>query len=261
MPKRRALRFALEVVFLVAVAAALTVAHLRAPIVAGVMLLGWIIAALFEWAAFLETPHFGRGLPPRYYVPDVALPPAHTVDQEEERERDEEGGEGEYPDSDAGEDELTWIVPPAAWGEVLEDWPVLDSTLVGEETEIAVPDPIEAEHFVEPAAEVSEAELTSELDLSGVVVPDTPVEQEEEVSVEAIPVPLPPVEADEPDVAVALPAVPVVPLIARHRIDPLALPQGGRFRRRRVRDDRAEVEVPARPPTVRALPGRAKRED
>lgn len=66
MPKRRGSRFVLEVLFLAAVAAALTAADLNAPTVIGLMLLGWVVVALFEWAAWLDEPHFGSGLPPRY---------------------------------------------------------------------------------------------------------------------------------------------------------------------------------------------------
>jgi len=281
VPRRRASRFAFEVLFLVAVAAALTIAQLRPVVVAGVMLLGWLVVAFFEWAAWLDEPHFGSGLPPRYYVPQVALPPARPVDQL---------GSG-YPDSQEREEELTWIDSPSAWGEVIEEWPILDSSAVGEETEIAGPDRIEEQPVAElppaPEAEpaVREAELTSELDLSiledSVAAPGQPVpEQEPEAQsdVEAVPELEAPVSADElapleqepkaepePELDVA-PAVPdlvvvAVSLVARHRIDPLALPQGGLFRRRRGQGDGAVVEVQDRPPEARALPGRARRED
>jgi hypothetical protein len=65
----------------------------------------------------------------------------------------------------------------------------------------------------------------------------------------------------ELDVAPAVPDLVAVSLVARHRIDPLALPQGGLFRRRRGQGDGAVVEVQDRPPEARALPGRARRED
>ena len=287
MPRRRASRFAFEVLFLVAVAAALTIAELRPVVVAGVMLLGWLVVALFEWAAWLDEPHFGSGLPPRYYVPQVALPPARPVEQL---------GSG-YPDSQEREEELTWIDSPSAWGEVIEDWPILDSSAAGEETEIAAPDQIEEQPVGElppaPQAEpaVPEAELTSELDPSiledSVAAPEEGVlEQELEVQrdVEAVPeldapvVPdglAPLVQEPEPEREAEpeaepgsrrRPAAPEVgrrgrPGPARHRIDPLALPQGGLFRRRRGQGDGAVVEVQDRPPAVRALPGRARRED
>ena len=50
MPRRPVSRFALEVIFLVAVAAALTVAKERAVVVGGVMFGCWIVVVLFEWA-------------------------------------------------------------------------------------------------------------------------------------------------------------------------------------------------------------------
>ena len=45
------------------------------------MLLGWIVVAFYEWAATRELPHYGRGLPPRYYVPQIALPPPRQLEQ------------------------------------------------------------------------------------------------------------------------------------------------------------------------------------
>ena len=81
MRERRALRFVVEALFLGALAAALVVADLEPLEIAGVMLLGWLVVALYEWAATRELPHYGRGLPPRYYVPQVALPPPRQLDQ------------------------------------------------------------------------------------------------------------------------------------------------------------------------------------
>ena len=75
MPRRNVRRFVLEVLFLAGVAAALTVADLRPAAVIGLMAAAWVVVALLEWAAWLGEPHYGRGLPPRYYVPQVALPP------------------------------------------------------------------------------------------------------------------------------------------------------------------------------------------
>ena len=40
------------------------------------MLLGWVLVATLEWAAWRGRPHYGSGLPPRYYVPRLNLPPA-----------------------------------------------------------------------------------------------------------------------------------------------------------------------------------------
>ena len=70
MLDRRGSRFALEVLFLAALAAGAD--GRRAPdrsMIVGVMALGWVVVALLEWAAWRDEPHYGSGLPPRYYVP------------------------------------------------------------------------------------------------------------------------------------------------------------------------------------------------
>ena len=42
----------------------------------------WPIRCLsIEWAAWRGEPHYGSGLPPRYYVPNVNLPPAQPLEQ------------------------------------------------------------------------------------------------------------------------------------------------------------------------------------
>ena len=64
MPERRGFRFALEVLFLAALAAALGFARLRPLAVAGIMLLGWLLVALLEWVTWRGEAHYGRGLPP-----------------------------------------------------------------------------------------------------------------------------------------------------------------------------------------------------
>ena len=47
----------------------------------GAMALGWIVVAGIEWAAWRSEPHFGSGLPPRYYLPRVELPPPQPLEQ------------------------------------------------------------------------------------------------------------------------------------------------------------------------------------
>ena len=42
-------------------------------------LLGWVLVAVLEWVAWRGRPHYGSGLPPRYYVPRLNLPPAAPV--------------------------------------------------------------------------------------------------------------------------------------------------------------------------------------
>src|SRR5215469_8379024 len=81
MPRHSARRFLLEVLFLAGVAAALTYADLRPAAIIALMAVAWAVVALLEWTAWLDEPHYGRGLPPRYYVPHVALPPPVGVDQ------------------------------------------------------------------------------------------------------------------------------------------------------------------------------------
>ena len=112
MSDRRGSRFVLEVLFLVGLAVALTLAKLDPLEIAGVMLLGWLIVAILEWAAWRGEPHYGSGLPPRYYVPNVNLPPAQPLEQVRVG----------YPE--AHRDEApTWIASAALRAEVLGEWP------------------------------------------------------------------------------------------------------------------------------------------
>jgi hypothetical protein len=112
MIDRRGSRFAFEVLFLVALAVGLTLAEVRALVIVGVMALGWVIVAALEWAAWRGQPHFGSGLPPRYYVPRVNLPPAQPLEQVNVG----------YPG--APRDEApTWIASAALRAEVLGEWP------------------------------------------------------------------------------------------------------------------------------------------
>src|SRR3982751_2141680 len=113
MADRRGSRFAFEVLFLVALAATLTLARLDPLEIGGLMLLGWLIVALLEWAAWREEPHYGSGLPPRYYVPQVSLPPRQALEQV--------GGGYPAPERDEAP---TWIASAAMRAEVLGEWPV-----------------------------------------------------------------------------------------------------------------------------------------
>src|SRR5262249_44916318 len=81
MPRRRFGRFVLEALFLAGVSAGVTVADLRPAAIVVLIGLAWIVAALLEWVAGIDQPHYGRGLPPRFYVPQVALPPPRIVEQ------------------------------------------------------------------------------------------------------------------------------------------------------------------------------------
>src|SRR6059058_2562984 len=112
MPDRRGSRFAFEVLFLVALAVALTLADLRPVEIAGIMLAGWVIVAALEWAAWREQPHYGSGLPPRYYIPQVNLPPAQPLEQVSVG----------YPGT--RDEAPTWIASAALRSEMLGEWPV-----------------------------------------------------------------------------------------------------------------------------------------
>ena len=76
------------------------------------MLLGWLVVAILEWAAWRGEPHYGSGLPPRYYVPKVNLPPAQPLEQVRVG----------YPEAQRDE-APTWIASAALREEVLGEWP------------------------------------------------------------------------------------------------------------------------------------------
>src|SRR5262249_4580455 len=126
----------LEVLFLAGVAAALTVAQLRPAAVVVLMVLAWVIVALLEWTAWIDEPHYGRGLPPRYYVPHVALPPPRAAEQRV----------GAYPAVPVRlEDERTFVASTTEWAAGPEHWPVLDTALADAETAIASPRTVDDE--------------------------------------------------------------------------------------------------------------------
>src|SRR2546430_8956399 len=80
VPRGSGSRFVLETLFLLALAAALAFAEVRAPVVVGLMLAGWLLMAALERAAWRQRPHFGAGFPPQYYAPAVELPPAQPLE-------------------------------------------------------------------------------------------------------------------------------------------------------------------------------------
>jgi hypothetical protein len=237
MPDRRGSRFVLEVLFLVALAVALTLASLRPIEIAGIMLAGWVIVAALEWAAWREQPHYGSGLPPRYYVPQVNLPPAHPLEQVA----------AGYPE--ARDEAPTWIASAALRAEMLGEWPVVSrpEPEVDEDEPAVDVDPwTRAEEL--PAAPLGELEPAAEPE----------AEPEPELAPEPVPVRLP--AAPEANGGAGNGAALDVAL-ARYRLDPLAEPEPRRrFGRGRGHEPSA-VEVPARPVGVRALPGRITRQD
>jgi hypothetical protein len=109
---RRGSRFAFEAFFLVALAVGLALADARPIVIVGVMALGWVLVAAIEWAAWRAEPHYGSGLPPRYYVPRVSLPPAQPLEQVRVG----------YPEAQR-EEAPTWIASAALRAEVLGAWP------------------------------------------------------------------------------------------------------------------------------------------
>jgi hypothetical protein len=235
---RRGPRFLLEVLFLAALAAALTFAKLDALEIAGMMLLGWVIVAALEWAAWRGEPHYGSGLPPRYYVPSLNLPPAQPLEQV---------AQGGYPD--ASRDEApTWIAPAALRAEVLGEWPV--SVHVAPEPDAAEIDSWEvvalpaAPEAPEPVADTMEE-------------PEAQPEPEPEPEPEPHPEPEP---APEPTIDVVLQRS--AQGVARYSLDPLAEPAPRRrFGRGGGGEPVPAVEVPARPAGARSLPGRSNGQD
>ena len=71
----RGVRFALEAVFLLAVAGLLAAAGLQPVWIVLTMLLAWALVALLEWTIWRERPHWSAGRLPRYRVPEQPLPP------------------------------------------------------------------------------------------------------------------------------------------------------------------------------------------
>lgn len=128
MLDRQGSRFALEVLFLAALATGLALAKLHPLEIVAVMVVGWLVVALLEWAAWRGEPHYGSGLPPRYYVPSTSLPPPHPLEQVY----------AGYPDPQR-EEAPTWIASAEVRDRLLGEWPVAGT-----------PDEDEDEDDVEP---------------------------------------------------------------------------------------------------------------
>lgn len=266
MNGRRRLRFLLEVLFLAGVAAAATVAELRPLLVVGIMALAWLLVALFEWASWLGRPHYGRGLPPRYYVPQVALPAPRPVEQRSSA----------YPESAHVEDDATatWIVSAAEWATALDAWPVIEADpgsvveerAVGEQTEIVplrdplpefppeidlpvlrLPDAMGSLESLEGWAEdpaVDDAPVPTLPELTAIRPPDpSPIEAGGSDSTLASDTPAPPRSRPASEIR-----------IATHSFDPLAL--AARRSWGKAGQKAPVIEVPDGPPVGRALPTR-----
>lgn len=235
MSDRRGSRFVIEVLFLLALAVALTLTNLKPIEIAGVMLVGWIVVALFEWAAWRDEPHYGSGLPPRYYVPQVNLPPAQPLEQVA----------AGYPE--ARDEAPTWIASAALREEMLGEWPVSATP------EPPVSPPVSAAPPVEPEPErVSEPDPWTIQELPAAPFGELEPEREPEPRVEEV-------SDTEPSLEVVLTRS--VQGIARYSLDPLAEPPPRKRFGRSTAAETPAVEVPSRPEGVRPLPGRSNRQD
>jgi hypothetical protein len=239
MSERRALRLILEVAFLAALAAALTFADLRTYEIVGVMLLGWVLVAVFEWGALRSRPHYGSGLPPHWYVPQVTLPPPRPLEQ----------FSSGYPAAEAGNDAPTWIASPA----MLAEWPVA-------EVEPGVEAPLEEQTHVHDVLEIELAVAVADE-----VTEDAPPEFDDETDVpeeEAEAEPEPEQQPQPKREPFSTAAVTAGARGARHRIDPLAEPasKGKRFGKR-VEQVTHDALVREGPPPARLLPMQARGEE
>jgi hypothetical protein len=220
VPDRRGLRFLLEVLFLAGLAAALAVARLRAVEIVGAMALGWVLVAVLEWAAWRGRPHYASGLPPRYYVPRLNLPPAALVHATRS---------AGFPTASRGQ-EAAWTASPAVRAETSGDWPLAASSA--------------------GTARPSAADLDPWLTVSLPVAPlerDSPNRETQTA------------EPVEPEIVLATWSTVIAARAkegprALHSLDPLAEPP--RRRRGGSAEEPPRVEVSARPPGVRRLPSR-----
>lgn len=252
MSDRRGSRFVVEVLFLLALAVALTLTNLRPIEIAGVMLVGWIVVALFEWAAWREEPHYGSGLPPRYYVPQVSLPPAQPLEQVATG----------YPE--ARDEAPTWIASAALRDEMLGEWPVAAAPPEPPvsappilEPPVSQPDPWTVQEL--PAAPLDELEREPEPE------PEPEPDEEPGTAEDALE-PEPEPVSDTVPVSDTLPSLDVVLVrsvqgVARYSLDPLAEPAPRKRFGRGTAAETPAVEVPSRPEGLRPLPGRTSRQD
>lgn len=273
MTDGRGWRFALEVAFLVGLAVVLGVADVASSIIVAIMLVGWVLVALLEWASWREEPHWGSGSPPRYYVPAAELPPRRPIDPEHGYERG-------YPAQQREHEAPTWIATPEMRRAALVDWPVAppseDEQPVDEPVEEAQPvgeaapaEPQEdavAEQEAVAEAEPTPATLEDDEPLEDALLheaaaivtledapfaPDEPPAQDEDEEPGAV-------RSDsaagangaDPWEVQAFPE-PVLTGArpSKHRIDPLVAPEGRRWpwQRRDGDDDVAAAEFPTRP--------------
>jgi hypothetical protein len=208
------------VLFLAGLAAALAVARLRSVEIVGAMAVGWALVALLEWAAWRGRPHYASGLPPRYYVPRLNLPPAAPV---------QAARSSGFPTASRGQ-ETAWTTAPAVRTETVGDWP-LAAPAAG------TPRPTASD--LDPWLAVSLPVAPLERDS-----PNREAEAAEQVEPEIV------LATWSTVIAARVPGGPR----AFHALDPLAEPP--RRRRGGSAEEPLRVEVSARPPGVRRLPTR-----
>jgi hypothetical protein len=251
------------------------------------MLIGWVIVAVLEWVAWRDEPHYGSGLPPRYYVPQVSLPPAQPL----------EPVSAGYPE--ARDEAPTWIASPALRAEMLGEWPVavpqpvepgaedadLDPWTRAEELPAAPLGELEPLPATEPEpapAPAPEPEPVAAVEPPPAFIPPpvsappvsapplsepsepkpVPVVVPEPAAVEPEPIELEPeVVEPEPETSLEVELARSVQGVARYSLDPLGDPQPRRRFGRGTAPEPDGVDVPARPEGVRALPGRTNRQD
>jgi hypothetical protein len=238
MPDRRRTWFALEVLFLLGLAAGLALAKLPSLEIAAVMILGWVIVALLEWAAWRGEPHYGSGLPPRYYVPSLNLPPPQPLEQVPTG----------YPEA-ARDEAPTWIASAALRQEMLGEWPVSGvATGAEREQDEEVVDPWLVIGL--PAAPLGEFEDEREPEPEPAPEPEPEPEREPEPEPELLP-------AARHDGGTVAALARSFHGVARYSLDPLAEAPARRRFGRGGGEPAPTIEVPARPAGVRPLPRRS----
>ncbi len=285
---RRLFRFLLETAFLAGLAALAAIAKMPTLEVIGVMAFGWVVVALAEWSSWLDRPHYGRGLPPRFYVPQLSLPPPRPIEQ-----RPVLSGSGDWP-AHVGDTRVTAAV---GWATSMGEWPVPELSPAGDDTVVATPLEVDDTQIVRlpaPAAELSPRPARGSLGPPALPISTpplsvppprapTPPSPERAASPEPVsspepapvlePAPVAPPTAEparaETEPALAQPAgkglpAPETGAAARrvrvsHRVDPFSAAGGGSRLRRRRRESSTTVEVPNAPPPDRPLPSALRR--
>ena len=223
MPTGRALRFVLEVALLVGLAVPLGLAGVRPAAIVAVMALAWLIVVLVEWVAWHDVPHYGSGLPPRYYLPPSPLPPPRPIEQS----RPPAG----YPRQETA----TWIASADLRAEVLGAWPVAVPTEIEVDVAGLEPEPVAVAAPVPVPTDVAAARA---LEAERAEPEFAPLGAE-----------------DDPWHVQQLPSERFASdgeqRLATHRLDPFAEPARRGLRRRRPLDTVVVVELPVLPRHMR----------